>query len=735
MGQRPIVKKQAMKGVPTVGRRGLKMTYRKKNVRVGRTRQIWAELHGKRLREVNREFLWVLWIQFALCLLGTVIAERMGYANALPVSPVVLVLTAGLAASLLPTLAIFGWEDRPAVPYIVAIGQLAWSWVIIQITGGRFESNLHVFGSLVLVSRYLRSGPLVSASLFALLEQFLWTTHHSAGQAYPWEVAQYAGWIAFEDVFLVFAIRTSRKGLRNLAIASAKDLHRITWADQEVVKRTVELKSAIKEVEDAAVAQAHFLSSLIHDFRTPMNGILGVAESLADSNLTAEQREDVDLILETAESLSQLLNSTTDVSSIRVGKMQLVLEPFSLVDVVKGLAASFARKAKNAGVEFSVMAPDAAITVVSDPVKFRMILSHLIDNALKFTPEGGVAVKMEVASANPHAVDVLVQIIDTGVGMSKETIERVFEPSGKPGNPIRRRQGGAGLGLTVAQEYCRLLGGQIGVTSEPDWGSEISLRFTFPMVDNRGSGPIPSSEINQMDIAVDAALEESVGQQLKELSIHCRLISTIEEIGSADVLFAGAALLSAGTPSNPDLRIFRVGPASESDSTRGEDRRRDVNAPWIVAVLACEVANRIGHPVTPAETLVHDGPLPSLGWSVLLVEDNKVNQRVALRTLERLGCEVTIAEDGTQAVAFCSGKSFDLVLMDIEMPVMNGIEATGLIREHQHRTPIIALSAATTDDNRIQCREAGMNGFLSKPFRTSDLVKVVSDLQERRGAA
>jgi len=688
-----------------------------------KSRSKLLEIHANRQLLVNHEFLWVLWAQFAIGLIWAAVAGRNMVSSALPVSPLTLVLTGGLVASLLPTIAILWKGKHIATPYVSSLGQIGWSAIIVMVTGGQWQSNLHLFGSLVLISRYATLGPLLLAVPVGLAAVGTEGPFLASGSSS--EILEFSCWTVFAVSFLVSNTIRLRKGMVWLAAALAHEEDRAAYAEEQVAERTTDLRRALSQIEQSAQGQSQFLASMSHELRTPMNGILGMAGSLAESGLTPGQAEDLGTLVQSAEALNQILTGVMDLALIKVGKIHLISEPFRLVETVEDVCASFALRAHASGLDFGVSLPETTPTVVSDVVKFRMILSSLIDNALKFTPEGSVAVSVEVAAPNRNTLAVVVQVIDTGIGMSVETQNAVFGPFSQADGSASC----AGLGLTICQEYCRLLDGQLGVQSEPGWGTSISLRFTFPMVDMREYAAIPSTEINQMDVAVDHALADSVGRQLDAIGVQYRLVDSIASVSDADVLFASTEFLRDDTQLHDDVRVFRVEAKEAHASVPG------VTTSWIVAVLVSEVANRFGHQVRSAESLVGDGPLPWLGWSILLVEDNKVNQKVALRTLEKLGCQVTIAEDGSQAVAHCAGQAFDMVLMDVQMPVMDGIEATRIIRETRPGVPIVALTAATSDEDRIRCRDAGMNAFLFKPFRTTDLLRITSDLAERRSAA
>ena len=490
--------------------------------------------------------------------------------------------------------------------------------------------------------------------------------------------------------------------------------------EQLVAKRTHELVASNQKAQAANRAKSEFLANMSHELRTPMNGVIGMASLLLETELTAEQRDFVQTLHHSANALLTLLNDILDLSKIEAGRLVLEPLPFDLRETLDDVVALLGTRAVEKGLAF-VARIDPAIPrrLVGDRGRLRQVLLNLAGNAVKFTTEGTIEVRFALAGETPSGALIRLEVQDSGIGIPRSQRERIFEKFTQADASTTRRYGGTGLGLAICRELVELMGGAIGVTAEEGVGSMFSCTFVLPAAPEQPSEP-PALAGTRVLLAVSHPGERAL---LAEL-----LASEGAEVRDGDpgqpapgaIIVADQAHLATASGArravllvNPGHRHDLAGPTISRPIRRGEVLAALLGAPARPAVPA----ERQAHPATPA------------GARILLVEDTLVNQKVALSMLKRLGHTVELAQNGREAVERTAAERFAVILMDCQMPEMDGFEATRLIREREAvgapRTPIIAMTAHAMQGDRERCLTAGMDDYIPKPVRREALETVL----------
>ena len=520
--------------------------------------------------------------------------------------------------------------------------------------------------------------------------------------------------------------------------------------EERVRDRTQALEAAKEEAEAASRAKGDFLATMSHELRTPLNGIAGMMELISDSDLTEEQRERVRVVNYSAESLVAIVNDILDFSKIEAGKLELDPRPFDLANVVHGVGELLSVSAAAKGVDlFTHISAAAPRHVVGDEIRVRQILTNLVGNAVKFTQRGHVRIGVDFEESGEDGLLYTFCVEDTGVGIDNSKLDSIFETFTQVDASTTRQYGGTGLGLAIARRLVETMGGAIRIESEAGKGSTVHFTLAF----KRGVPASPrvpvhttlllldddpitrgalSEHLEQWGFAVTPAATGSasiacrVGSEpgrppFEIILLHVTLSTNVAEVGRAlrsQPMLAAVPLVAIGSPAHPrdpalllESGIDRyletyLRPSRVLDALMAQLPHKAAAASWVPkGKSAVEAA---------APFIRRDCP-----YRILLVEDNLVNQKVALGFLKRLGLAVEIAGDGQRAVALCREQNFDLIFMDIQMPVMDGYEATAHIRRESSGgdVPIVAMTANAMDGDRERCLAAGMNDYLTKPLQ------------------
>lgn len=522
------------------------------------------------------------------------------------------------------------------------------------------------------------------------------------------------------------------------------------------LKRTEsELREAIAEANEASRVKSDFLAAMSHEIRTPINGIIGASELCLETPLDVEQRSYLDTVIQCGSTLLGLINDVLDYSKIEAGQLNLEILSFSPRNLLESVGEEFSQAARVKGLELVVgYSANLPEHVMGDPTRVKQVLYNLVSNALKFTDEGEVSLRADVADLSEESVVVKFSVLDTGIGIPTNRQKAIFKSFTQADMSTTRKYGGSGLGLSICRELVRLMGGEIAVKSEPGKGSNFEFGAQFQLSGHPGVNAVPfNSELAGLRVLIvddnktncnlyqqmcagwgyrsSPAFNGVSGLLLMEEAVRdgdpFRLILLDQQMPGLTGL--DLASLVRNRPDLKDVKMILLSSSlnrDESELAAQIGVSRALSKPVRRTTLQEVILETFGIKNPKARTRsTHDPfePVPRKdAMQILLVEDNPINQNLARRRLEKLGHQVELAENGRIAFEAVRRTQYDAILMDVQMPDMDGFEATRLIRQHEASEKnssvyIIAMTAHALKGDKERCLKAGMDDYIAKPFR------------------